>query len=277
MRKITISHLVFSSLFFILALFTILMLTLTSFVMDFKQMFRLTTQPFGVYFSVGLFLLIGGVATSFYHLVRIFSSALPKKYGVVIFFALCIFVLLLYGELFVLQRIHFDPFSLKDSLALEQNYIFTKTHYQMTLDYSFYIFFVVLPIVFYLFNLSFNKGKALGKILHLTQPSFNLVFGVLCGFSVMPFFKGGVFGYVDLVLFLLGLFVVLYLCVKRSGYLDSYEYFNLFLVLVISVLMMVAKYEFINSESYFEVRKAFYFLVLFGWCNAWMNKIKIIH
>lgn len=66
MAKITIPHLVFSSLYFVLALFTILMLVLTSFTPDFKHMFRLTTQPFGVYFSISAILLACGVIVSLF-------------------------------------------------------------------------------------------------------------------------------------------------------------------------------------------------------------------
>ena len=256
MAKITIPHLVFSSLYFVLALFTILMLVLTSFTPDFKHMFRLTTQPFGVYFSISAILLACGVIVSLFNIVRIYSSHLPKLYSLMIGCALCVFAFLLYYELFVMRRTYFEPFSFEDSLRLTQENVFSKTIYQM-----------------YIFNFSFNKSTNFGKLLQLIQPSFNVMLGVLFGFSISPFFKSGILGYFDLMLLCVGIGLVLYLCIKRN--IDSYEIFNLFLLLIICIVIMISSYSFVDSESYFEVRKAFYALVLFGWCSAWMMKLTI--
>lgn len=273
MAKITIPHLVFSSLYFVLALFTILMLVLTSFTPDFKHMFRLTTQPFGVYFSISAILLACGAIVSLFNIVRIYSSHLPKLYSLMIGCALCVFAFLLYYELFVMRRTYFEPFSFEDSLRLTQENVFSKTIYQMFVDYICYIFFVIFPAIFYIFNFSFNKSTNFGKLLQLIQPSFNVMLGVLFGFSISPFFKSGILGYFDLMLLCVGIGLVLYLCIKRN--IDSYEIFNLFLLLIICVVIMISSYSFVDSESYFEVRKAFYALVLFGWCSAWMMKLTI--
>lgn len=275
MRKITIPHLVFSSLYFVLALFTILMLALTSFAPDFKHMFRLTTQPFGVYFGISAILLACGVIVSLFNIARIYYSHLPKLYSAMIGLALCVFALLLYYELFVMRRTYFEPFSFEDSLKLVQEDAFSKSLYQMFVDYTCYILFVICPAVIYLFNFSFDKSVKLDKILQLTQPSFNVMLGVLFGFAVSPFFKSGIMGYFDLVLLALGLGLILYCCVKRNRYFDSYEFFNLFLLLVCVLIVMFSSYSFVDGESYFEVRKAFYALVLFGWCSAWMMKLTI--
>ena len=96
MAKITIPHLVFSSLYFVLALFTISMLLLAGFTEDFKQMFRLITQPYGVYFMIAIILLLGGVVISLFHLVRIYTSYISKIYSLCIASVLLIFVCLLY-------------------------------------------------------------------------------------------------------------------------------------------------------------------------------------
>ncbi|MDE5925728.1 MAG: hypothetical protein K2G68_03290, partial [Helicobacter sp.] len=138
-----------------------------------------------------------------------------------------------------------------------------------------YIFFVICPAVFYIFNFSFNKSTNFGKLLQLIQPSFNVMLGVLSGFSISPFFKSGILGYFDLALLSLGLGLVLYLCIKGNRNIDSYEIFNLFLLLIICIVIMISSYSFVDGESYFEVRKAFYALVLFGWCSAWMMKLTI--
>lgn len=273
MRKITIPHLIFSSLYFILALFTILMLALTSFAPDFKHMFRLTTQPFGVYYGISATLLACGLIVSIFNIVRIYSSHLPKFYSVVIGLALCVFAFLLYYELFVLSRTYFEPFSFEDSLRLSQENAFSKNVYQIFVDYVCYIFFVICPALFYVFNFSFDRGTNLGKLLQLIQPSFNVMLGVLFGFAISPFFKSGIVGYFDLVLLILGLGLALYLCIKGNRSFDSYEIFNFFLLIVVCVVVMISSHSFVDGESYFEVRKAFYILVLFGWCNAWMMKL----
>lgn len=275
MRKVTIPHLVFSSLYFILALFTILMLALTSFAPDFKHMFRLTTQPFGVYFGICVILLACGVIVSVFNIVRIYYSHLPKFYSVIIGLSLCVFAFSLYYELFVVRRTYFDAFSFEDSLRLVQENAFTKSLYQGCVDYAFYILFVFCPAVAYLFGLSFDKSLKFGRILHLIQPSFNVMLSVLFGFAISPFFKSGIAGYFDLVLLVLGLGMALYLCIKGNRSFDSYEIFNLLLLLIMCVIMMISSYGFVDGESYFEVRKAFYALVLFGWCSSWMMKLTI--
>ncbi|MBX7490235.1 hypothetical protein [Helicobacter turcicus] len=272
MRKITIPYLVFTSLYFVLALFTILMLVLTSCFDEFGQMFRLTTQPFGVYFDIGIVLLTCSVIVAIFNIVRIYISHLPKLYSVAIGVVLCGFLFLLYSEMFLLERVFLDIFSLEDSIALNNENIFYKNAYQIITDYLFYCFFILLPFIAYLINLSFDKS-AIGKVLQLTQPSFNVMICALFGFAITPFFKSGMYGYVDLGLFCLGLYFVGHYCFKRYSSIDSYEYFNVFLLLVVFLVMLFGDFKFVNGESYFEVRKVFYILVLFGWSNSWMMKL----
>ncbi|TLD83222.1 hypothetical protein LS70_005595 [Helicobacter sp. MIT 11-5569] len=272
MRKITVPYLVFASLYFVLALFTILMLVLTSYFDEFGQMFRLTTQPFGVYFNIGIVLLVCGVIVAIFNIVRIYISHLPKAYSLIIGIALCVFIFLLYSEMFLLKRVFVDFFSFKDSITLNEEKAFHKNIYQIVGDYFFYCFFVVLPSAVYLLSFTFDKST-IGKILQLTQPGFNVIVCTLFGFAITPFFKGGIYGYIDLVLFVLGLCFVGYYCFKRYSSIDSYEYFNLFLLLVVCFVMLFGNFKFVNGESYFEVRKVFYILVLFGWCNNWMMKL----
>ena len=272
MRKITVPYLVFASLYFVLGLFTILMLVLTSYFNEFGQMFRLTTQPFGVYFNIGIILLTCSVIVAIFNIVRIYISHLPKVYSLAIGIVLCVFLFLLYSEMFLLKRVFLDIFSLKDSIALNNENVFYKNLYQIVTDYTFYCFFILFPAIIYLANLSFDKS-AIGKILQLTQPSFNVIICALFGFVITPFFKSGIYGYIDLGLLCLGLCFVGYYCFKRYGTMDSYEYFNVFLLFIVCFVMFFGDFKFVNGESYFEVRKAFYILVLFGWSNSWMMKL----
>ena len=273
MSKITVPHLVFSSLYFVLALFTILMLVLTSFFGEFGQMFRLTTKPFGVYFNIGIILLTCGIIVAVFNIVRIYISHLPKFYSMIIGIVLCLFLFLVYCEIFLLKRAILDFFSLEDSILLLQENTFYKNLYQIIADYTFYCLFFVLPAFAYTFNLVFDKSTRFGRALQLTQPSFNVIVCVLFGFAIMPFFKSGIYGYIDIVLLLFGLMFIGYYCMKLRRNLDSYEYFNLFLLLIVCIVMVLGKFDFVNGEAYFEVRKVFYILALFGWSNGWMMKL----
>ncbi len=273
MRKITFPYLVFSSLYFVLALFTILMLSLASFVPDFKQMFRLTTQPFGVYFNIGIVLLSCGLIVGIFNMVRIYMSHLPKSYSLMIALAICLFVFMFYADIFLFKRVYLEYFSLKDSILLSSKEAFKKTFYQAVVDYAFYFLFVMLPFLVYFLNFTFDKSTSLGRILHLIQPSFSGAVCMLFGFTVMPFFKSGFVGYIDFILLIFGFLMLGYFCIKGHKSLNSYEYFNLFLLLVIFAVMMSGSYEFVSGEAYFEIRKSFYILVLFGWCNTWMMKL----
>ena len=277
MSKITAPYLVLSSLYCVLALFTILMLALTSFFGEFGQMFRLTTQPFGVYFNIGIILLTCGVIVALFNIVRIYISHLPKFYSAIIGIVLCLFLFLIYCEIFLLKRTIMDFFSLEDSILLLQEDAFYKNPYQMIVDYTFYCLFVLLPALASIFNLTFDRSTILGRALQLTQPSFNVILCALFGFAIVPFFKSGVYGYIDLVLLLLGLVFVAYYCMKRRRNLDSYEYFNLLLLVGVCAVMMIGEFDFVNGEAYFEVRKVFYILALFGWSNSWMMKLTTRH
>ena len=273
MRKIALQTTLFSSLFFILAIFTLLTLLLSGIVWDFRQMFRLVTQPYGVYYCIGITFLACGIIISLFHMARIYSSHLPKFYSVAILVALCLFALQLYYEFFWLKRFTYDIFSLEDSLKFTKESIFKKDFYQFYLDYSVYCFFIVFPFAIYLFQLNFDKNTKIGRILQLTQPSLNVIIVALSGFTIMPFFKNGALGYVDLVLMLAGLSMVMFLCWKRKYLIGSYEFFNLLLLWAICLIMLFISHTFVDGESYFEMRKAFYFLMLFGWCSSWMTKL----
>ncbi|EES89068.1 hypothetical protein [Helicobacter canadensis] len=273
MRKITLQNTLFSSLFFILTIFTLLTLLLSGIVWDFRQMFRLVTQPYGVYYCVGITFLACGIIISLFHIARIYSSHLPKFYSATILIALCLFVWLLYYEFFELKRFTYDIFSLEDSLKFTKEDIFKKNSYQLYLDYGIYCFFIIFPFVVYFFQLNFDKSTKIGRILQLTQPNLNTIIIALFGFTVTPFFKNGVLGYIDLVLMLAGLAMVMFLCWKRKYLVGSYEFFNLLLLWIVCLIMLFISHTFVDGESYFEVRKAFYFLMLFGWCNNWMTKL----
>lgn len=275
MKKITLPHLVFSSLYFVLAFFTILTLFLSGVVNDFKQMFRLVTQPFGIYFCTGVTFLLCGVIVSVFNMVRIYSSHLPKLYSAMIFVALCVFGTFLYYELFVLQRTYYDIFSLEDSLKFATNEnAFDKSFYQMVMDYSFYLFFVVFPFIIYFFKLNFDKSTKIGKILQLMQPNINVMIVTLFGFAITSPMKSTA-DYIDFALLIVGLLMVGFLCLKRKYLIGFYEFLNLLLLLVNCLIIFCFSYFFVDGESYFEVRKAFYFLALFGWCNIWMMKLII--
>ncbi len=273
MRKIVLQHTLFSSLFFILAVFTLLTLLLSGVVWDFRQMFRLVTQPYGVYYCIGVAFLTCGVMVSVFHIVRIYSSHLPRFYSAVILVALCAFALFLYYELFLLKRLYYDIFSLEDSLKFTKEGIFEKVPYQIYLDYGVYCLLVVFPFVVYFFRLSFDKSTKLGRILQLTQPNLNVMIVALFGFAIMPFFRSGVLGYVDLVFMVIGLVMMGFLFWKRRYLIGSYEFFNLLLLWILCLVMFFTSHSFVDGESYFEVRKAFYYFVFFGWCNGWMMKL----
>ncbi|WP_104721709.1 hypothetical protein [Helicobacter mesocricetorum] len=274
MKKNMISHLVFSSLYFVLALFTILMLLLSGFVEDFKQMFRLITQPYGVYFIIAIILLSGGVLVTLFHLVRIYTSHISRIYSPCIALVLLVFVGLLYCQFFIEERTYLDFFSLEDSLRFISEEILDKSFPIMVVDYLFYGLFVVMPCVAYFLNLHFDKSKIIGRILQLTQPNFNAIIGGIFGFTISPFFKNGIVGYAELMFLVLGLLLFIYIVIIRKRLLDSYEYFNLFLLLVVFISMMITSHSFMDAESYFEVRKVFYVLVLLGWASSWMMKLK---
>lgn len=272
MKKIYFSQLFFSSVFFIVSIFTILLLFLSGFVHELSQMFRLMTKPYGVYFIVEVAFLIFGVILSVFSLFRLYR--LPKLYLIVIFFMACIFGILFYLESFIVSRIYLDLFSLEDMLKFNNDNMFVKTYYQMIVDYIMYLLFIIIPSFIYLLSLRFDKNTKIGKILKLTKPNFNVIISALFAFCISPFFSGNLFGYIDLCLYLFGFALILTIVFKKKIILDSYEYFNLFLLILLMCVMIFCSHRFVDSESYFEIRKALYAFVVFGWCSIWMIKLK---
>ncbi|MDA3966801.1 hypothetical protein [Helicobacter sp. WB40] len=272
MKKLTFPQLLFSSIFFVIAIFNILLLLLSGSVSELSQMFRLMTEPHGVYFFVEITFLVCGFIFSIFSMFRVYN--LPKLYMLFIFYMACLFLYLLYYEIFVVVRSDLDLFSLEDTLAFNRDTMFVKPYRQMFVDYIMYIFFVILPSIIYIFSLNFSKQTKIGRILHLTKPNLNVVISTLFAFSIAPFFSGDIFGYIDMVMLVFGVCLVIFIWVKKKLILDSYEYFNLFLLLIISCVMIVCSHKFVDIESYFEIRKSIYAFVLFGWCNMWMVKLK---
>lgn len=273
MKKVSFTDVIFSSLFFILALFTLLTLFLSSFVEDFRQLFRLVTKPYGVYYGICITLLFAGVALSAINFFRLLKGNSQKIYSLLALFMLFVFLGGLYYELFLHDRNYYDPFSLEDTLHFIQDNVNTKIPLQRIVDYSYYIIFIIFPAIIYMFNLKFNKSSLIGKVLAITTPNINLVLCVLFGFSIFPYFKDIFADTFDLTLILLGLVFFGYIHTKKRYLVDSYEYFNLLLLLILITILVFANYFFVNNESYFEMRKTFYYLALFSWCNDWMNKI----
>ena len=273
MKKVSKTDIIFSSLFFVLALFTLLILSLSGSVDGFKQLFSLVTKPYGVYYKIGIIFLVCGLFLSLFTLVRLNRYRMQKIYVFAVFVMFCLFVWILYYEFFIFERLYHDPYSLKELLELTQEDALKKTLFQRAIDYSYYVLFVIFPIIIHLFDLHFDKSSKLGRLFQLTLPSMNLNLCVLFGFSVFPFFSE-MMGIVDCTLVIIGLICFGYIHTKKRHLIDSYEYFNFLLLLLLIVILIFSHYHYVDNESYFEIRRSFYYLALFAWCNDWMNKIK---
>lgn len=273
MKKIGRTDVIFSSLFFILALFTLFVLSLSGSVDGFKQLFSLVTKPYGVYCTIGMIFLVCGLFLSLFTLVRLNHSPTQKIYIFAVFVMSCLFAWILYYEFFIFERFYHNPYSLEELLQLTQEDALKKTLFQRSLDYGYYILFIIFPITIHLRDLHFDRSSKLGSLLQLTLPNMNLNLCVLFGFSIFPFFSETM-GIFDCTLVIAGLFCFGYIHIKKRYLINSYEYFNFLLLLILIVVLLFSYYHYVNSESYFEIRRSFYYLALFAWCNDWMNKIK---
>lgn len=259
------------ALFFILAFFTILVLFLSGHFEIFTHLFRLTTKNNGVYFLIGLFAIISSftlcISISIYHFRR-----MHFKLSALFLFLAIISIVFLFIEFFIERRV-FDPFLLEDIISFEKEkiQISEKSAAMLVSDYFIFIFFIMLPLFTLLSNFKFSNNK-IGKIFIILIPNLNTMIAAFFGFAVFNYSPTTALGYIDLISLLTAFFAFIMLMFLNYRLFYFSDILNLLLVMFLIISSIFANYQFVDSESYFEIRKAFYFITFLCWCSGIIHK-----
>lgn len=261
---------IMSALFFILAFFTILVLFLSGHFEIFAHLFRLTTKNNGVYFLIGLFAIILSFLLCSYNSVYHFRRMHFLRSG--LFISLAIFAIIFLCMEFFIERRVFDPFKLEDIVAFEKEkiQINEKSAVMLLSDYFIFIFFMALPLFTLLSNFKFSDNK-ITRIIVILMPNLNTMIAAFFGFAVFNYVPTTALGYIDLISLLTIFFGYVMLIFLHHKLFSFSDVLNLFLVIFLIISSIFANYQFVDSQSYFEVRKAFYFITFLCWCAGIMQ------
>lgn len=273
MRRVEMTEVIFSSLFFLLAVFTLLVVGLSSWTENFAQLFALVSKNRGLYVSLfQVWLGVGIIASIFFLFIRPSRPPLARKYRFSMGVMLAIFSATLFFSVVgrdvsleqgVLSWVHHSAW-----LIWLDSYAGTRL-----LDGLFFMMFVGLPLGMWLGGVEFDREDRLGRFLHALRPSVNLAIATLFALAIQPVVKESWWHYGELVVLWSGIGLLGALYYRRRYYFGFYESFNLMLLILGVALLALAHPVFDGYVNYYEAKKSFYGLILLGWSVRWMERL----
>lgn len=282
MRKIEATDVLFSSLFFLLAVFTICVVLLSQYASSFSQIFSLVNRLGGMYSITLTILMATGLLLSLsFLLVRAPANHahLSRRYATAIIVASLLFGILFFLGLTVHLLEH--PISIEGERGLVDGFVAVRQELSRVLDssvsrrlieFTIYTFFVLLPLAFWIYGIEFNRSDPFGQFLHTLRPPLNCVIFALFGMAIHPLVKENWWEYVDSLFFWVGAGLLGWLFYKKKHYFGFHEMVNC-VVLVIGVFIFFLGYSLFEGVEYYEAKSAFYGLVFLSWSVRWMERI----
>lgn len=277
MNKINIYKVVFSSIFFLLFVFSVLSLLVSQFSTIFSQLFLILTRDERAYDSITDFLYFFGILMSIFYLVTSTwwdKDALLQRLVSVLF---CI------GFIFILVFRLTNETTLDSTILgfvsdgsferLSFGEVFSRNMSSIFISGFFYVFFVILPLMLFAFGYGLNTKNIYGKYLHFFCPSMNVCIIALfaCGFQAY-YDKSNPFLYVDLFVFCLCLVLFLRVFITQKQFFGHYEYANILLLIVGIFVCLLCSNTLAQAQDYYNARKTFYLLVFLGWYGEWIYR-----
>ncbi|MGP1580407.1 MAG: hypothetical protein ACTTH5_05240 [Wolinella sp.] len=277
MKQSEIIEICYSSLFFLLALFTLLVMWLSNYVDNFGQLFMLVNKNHGIYASIFDMLAIFGILMGILFLRVRARENLARRYKLSIITMIALFALLLFLSMTAHSSStnpHGFPL-LDDFYTLRQNIAHFIDSYlgKRGLDMTFLTFFALLPMGAAIKNIDFNYEDRFGQLFYLLRPSANVVIITIFACMIQPFFKDHWWEYWELLITLLALALLAWLFYRQPKIFGFYERFNLTLLVACVLLMLFSSGLFQEGVNYYGTKKALYMLILLGWSARWMERI----
>ena len=134
----------------------------------------------------------------------------------------------------------------------------------------FYIFFLILPFVFWIARGHFDLEKSAHRFAYKFFPSMHVCILVLIANALQPYYdRPNLYLYIDLFVFLVALALFLIIFLREKHLFGFYEYANLlFLCVVILVVLLCSSV--LAKADYYNLRYCFYLLAFLSWCGEWM-------
>lgn len=134
----------------------------------------------------------------------------------------------------------------------------------------FTLFFLYLPLLFWIFSLRFDLTRPLHRLAYPFFPSINVCILTLVASAIQPYYdKLNFYLYIDLFVFLVALVLLLWVFIKKRYLFQFYEFMNLLLLVFMIYFVMLSSDVLANANS-FHVRHGFYLFAFFVWCCEWM-------
>ncbi len=277
MKQSEMVEICFSSLFFLLALFTLLVLGLSNYADNFSQLFMLVNKNRGVYASTLNVLAVFAILTGVFFLRIRAKEHLSLRYKIWIVIMITLFAIFLILSMTVhwANATPSETSLLNDIYALRQRIALFIDSYlgERLLDMTFLTLFALLPMSAALNNIDFNYEDHFGRLFYLLRPSANVVIITIFTCMIQPFFKEHWWEYWEIFMMFLALSLLVLLFCRQPKIFGFYERFNLALLAVCTLMILFSSELFQENVDYYETKKAFYTLILLGWSARWMERI----
>jgi len=278
MRRPETPEVIFSSLFFLLAVFSMLVIGLSRYAMGFSQLLALVSVGGGIYEWITVALLgAGSIGAFYFFILSVKKEELSWKYKTLM---VCIGLLFLGAAIFELRESNlFKGLGTQEILmifkegqeAIERTVPWSEVRYLF--DGVFYISFLFLPLLFWHGSIEFDKSDSLGHILHTLRPRLNVIIAMNFGYCIQSYFFSSWWGAVDTTLLILALALLWSLVYRKKHLVGFYESFNLFLLVILLLLCVLSRDLLASVMEHYAMRKTFYALAIFGWAMLWMEKV----
>ncbi|PAF48245.1 hypothetical protein BKH41_05900 [Helicobacter sp. 12S02232-10] len=277
MNRPNIYKVIFSSIFFLLFVFTVLALLVSQFSNTFSQLFLILTKNDRAYDNLVKFYYFCGILMALGYLI--FSSWIKKDifFQKLVAFGICI--ILIFILIFSLDGTKSLDSTISGLVVGEGlrnlsffNLVRINFSYIIVSGF-FYFFFLFFPLILFSLGFHFNTKNKIGKYLAFFCPSINVCLVVLFASGFQAYYdKSNLFLYIDFFMFYLGFVLFMRVFLSHKEFFGFYEYANILIFALGVLVCLFCSNTLSQAENYYNARMAFYMLAFLGWCGEWMYR-----
>lgn len=267
----------FSSVFFLLFVFSMFALLVSQFNDTFSQLFLILTRDDRAYSLITDFLYFCGIVMCIGYLIL--STWRDKDALLQRLVSMFICIVLVFVLIFSLSAqesfeniifINSTAYGLRNLGFLD---LFKLNIVDIIISGFFYLFFLICPLILYGFGYGINTKHGIGKYLEFFCPSMNVCLVTLFASGFQGYYnKSNPYLYIDFFAFCLCLGFFIYVYKTHKKFFSFYEYANILVLSVGIIICMLCSNVLGQSQDYYNARMSFYILAFLGWCGEWMYK-----
>lgn len=277
MNKTNPHKVIFSSIFFLFFIFSMLALLSSQFSEIFSQLFLILTRNERGYDNIINFIILVSIAMFVFYII----FCIWKNQGSIVHKTLAVGICIILILIFILKINDEKDINLTLELTLvniTEDYLsflelIEKNTISILISGFFYIFFLILPLGALALNYYPDPNHKLGKYLKSLCPEINTSITALFASSFQPYYdKSNVFLYFDFALFCLCLGLFIYVFLTHKELFGFYEYANIIFLIIGIWVCLLCSNTLAQAIGYYNARTAFYALVFLGWYGEWMYR-----